>query len=143
MVPLFVILSSCQKRELFDERKVLIGTWDWIYSSGIPMCSTANSDTIQSTGHSSSYQIRITKKEKIHLSLNDEEQRGDPIIVSTFNEINNVEGGFSFSIYIDNPGGTLINGSIYADSMRMFGYWPEEFAGDLCQSYENVFVRVD
>ncbi len=138
---LLAVIGSCKKENLYDDRKILIGTWDWVSSRGTPFCTTALNDTILSSGYPNQYSMEITKREKIFLLENSEVQEEDPIIVSSFNEISTVEGGFSFSIFTDQSLEDPILGTIYPDSLWIFGYWPKEFRSTICQGYENLFVR--
>ena len=138
-----IVCMSCKKEHLYDEREIFIGSWNWAYSRGLPRCATATNDTVFSSQYPNQYSIEISKKEKIFLMENQEVIAEDQVRISTFDGGPSANDGYSFTFYPDETQTVLVSGAIFQDSLFIFSYWPGDFVESLCQSYENVFVRVD
>ena len=139
----FLLLFSCKNDQLFDEREVFIGTWDWDYSLHVHACPPVSTDTLQSADNPSSYSIDISKREKIFFIKDGDVQRKSPIFVSFFAASNVLQNGYSFSIYFDEDNQELIDGHISQDSLPLSSYWPDEYVNDACNVYVHYFRRAE
>ena len=135
--------NSCQNDQLFDEREVFIGTWNWSFSQNLMGCNPVGLDTIRSDTFPASYAIEISKREKAFLIQDGEVQSKLPIFVSSFGTSSVYQNGFSFSIYFDEDNPELVLGHIEQDSFRISSFWPDVFIIDACNEYSHHFVRVE
>ena len=134
-------VSSCKSGEIYDDREILIGSWQWDNSYHLVACGPYSRDTITSSSMSDAFGIEISKKEKFYLAKNGEVQSESPVFINVFRESDYFQRGYFFSIYFAEDFSDEIQGHVSRDSILLNSFWPEDFVDDACNSYINFFVK--
>ena len=136
-----LVLFQCRSDQLFDEREVLIGTWNYSHTYDFTTCAPTGLDTLYSSDITGDPSIEISKKEKIYL-LNDGESTSKlDIGVSFFEESDQLTNGYSISLFFNDEPANIIEGFVNQDTLWLNGLWPSQYVDAQCHKYSNIFVK--
>ena len=150
---LLVGLVSCKKDRLTNEKSVLVGEWEWVYSikkgtmTSPPFASYT--DTIFPSELSSTYGLTFLKKRKVQLIENNE-IKGEYRTV--FNKFEDTEYGlletnpWFFQLVLNNDAADYIDGWVNSDSLAvLLPRFPFPFGNSSRHSiiYKDFYKKVN
>ena len=135
---------SCKKEKLKDDKAILIGNWEWVYTNyKYNMCtqSSGQSTTLNPETEGNNYSMLFEYEGRVKQFENGILKQDGRIIFSKFDEFDDSWGnGWTFIIHINNEEENRLRGRVWGDSL----YTPDfPFKADdpPCDEYRSFFVR--
>ncbi len=139
IIGVFVLLLSCKKDKLNDEKSFLVGTWNWSYTNHqYGWCDGESYEEILNPDSEKvNYSIHFQKNGKVDFFENENHIEVSRIVFDYFKE--NDDGSKSLVILLDNNENKKMSG--YGGDYSMnFGRFP--FLGEAgCEDYDNYFFK--
>ena len=135
------IYFGCRRPHLYDEREVLIGKWNYSYSTEFYGCTPTGYTIIPSDSLDDNFEIEITKQEKIYWMKNGEVQAQYPLEVTYFDSSSRFDNGYAFSILFDSSQSQSLGGFVNQDSLMIDSYWPDSFVPGSCEEYRHYYSK--
>ena len=140
-----MLLASCKKDKLKDEKEILVGKWEWEYSINHKnVCSNGPfwTDTLTPQSEGAHYIIEFLKKGKVIFYKEGEEQDKKRIVFYFFNEDNcSLSGYKSFGILLNNDDDEQLIGC-YSNNDTLIIHQGYPYKDEDCKKFTNYFVKI-
>jgi hypothetical protein len=148
------VFFSCKKHRLIDEKEILEGNWEWVYSikkgSAITPPFNTWEDTILPSDVSSTFGIKFFKKGKVQLLENDQQKAEYRVVFNRFESGNTCLTSMNphnFEIDLDNKWDQSLDGCVNADTLVLIYYpnfpFPKEDHGSSVVRYIDFFKKIN
>lgn len=138
-----LLLLSCKKDKLKDDKEIFIGKWKWVYTHSTWRANCDNPPTVSiltPTTEGENYSVEFLKKGCLVFYKNDEKfDKYRIVFVKTFQL--NSSGYSGFEMLLNNKDENYFFGYIKSDTLIIDGYFPKESSNQACLSNINYFVR--
>jgi len=141
-----VLLVSCKKYDLEEDKSIFIGNWKWVYSIEKHPDPGGNGMIIHQvlpTDNNKTYSMEFRENGKFLLREGDDVIHREKAKFATWDPVDTAEI-FYFSIIINDD--TRLEGKIFGDTIVTYQYAPPFYfpsfdADNEYSSYSNYFVR--
>ena len=138
---IIILLITCKKDKLINDKAILVGNWEWVYSKIVKAGS--NSYTYYKTPNSenATYQLNFLEKGKVQFMKDNvilEEYR----IVFKPTDVKCFDDGEKYKIWLNNKSENSLIICIKNDTLRTSGVFPFEQQNESNEFNEgNYFIR--
>jgi len=142
---IFVLLFSCQKDRLKDEKAIFIGTWNWIYSEHeYNICQGfAQNEILTPETESMTYSMEFFERGIVKFYENGNLISRDRLIFAQYGDPVWFGAEYtSFDIYLNKynyDNDSYIQGSVSPETLIFNRLFP--FKNDYCNRYESHFEK--
>lgn len=146
LIPLVSFFLSCKKDKLKDDKELLIGEWNWVYSNHeYGWCGDTNGTAIYSpVSMDNNFTIKFYKKGNVEFYDDDGLVKKYRTVFSGFKKSIVCPGDntYNFGIYLDNNTVNKLYGCVSPDTL-LLGPFDDFFFtySEGCESYLNYFTR--
>jgi hypothetical protein len=134
-IVLILIVLSCKKDKLKNEKEILVGTWIWDYSIISNVACTKDDKHIKTNDV---YEIVFKEKGKVEFYKNSTRvDRGRILFTQFIEEINT--SYYRFGIDVNNNSEEDLDGYVIENALVIVRNFP--FKDETCMDYTSYFIR--
>lgn len=134
--------SGCKKNRLKDDKAILVGEWEWIYTDKDNFGTLPAYELVTPANQGNTYQLLFKKKGVVHLMKNGDCQERKRTVFSSWDHLSN--GEISFHILLNNDLDDQLFGFVRSsDTLVIMDRWPYKEA-EACSSgcnFTHYFVK--
>ncbi len=145
---IFVLLLSCKKDRLKDDKEIFIGTWEWQHAvHKYDFCDNDPnySEILTPENIGNNYSIEFLKKGLIKYYENSSFLEQDRLVFTRFKESSEPESNFfEFSVLLDNKKDDVsksIEGYVNPDTLIFIRGFPFSSYKVGCETYLSLFTK--
>jgi len=135
---LVIVLSGCRKHRLKNEKEILIGKWEWVYSDQQFYGRTTTYKRVTPLTEETTYQMMFLKKGVVEFYENNAFVEKYRIKFKLWDNSCQDNSNY-FNISLDNSD-LILHGCIFKDTLKTLSYFPFN-TSDGSWSSINYFVR--
>jgi len=145
---IFVLLFSCQKDRLKDEKAIFIGTWNWTYTyHSYNYCEgTMLEENLTPVTENSTYKLKFMENGEFYLFKNDDKVLSYKMKFKIFNSDSQLcpeENWFQYGIALNNNdelsyGGCISSDTLITTGFKGFDFTPLNYS---CENYLSYFTK--
>lgn len=139
-VGLVLLLNSCKKDKLKEEKEILIGRWNWVYTDhSYGWCDNMqHEEMLTPSTENKVFSLEFLKKGCLKFIQGENDVVNEyRIVFHYFTVLSSTSA--SFNIYLDNDENMTLGGVINGTSMLVLSFPFTPIPG--CENYQNYFIK--